>query len=144
MQSAADPPKKLALGERAVHGRRQRIHHAPDQGEAASRSRSSTPTEGTPLIIGPNGIFKARAAIPTRRGCSSATASRPECQQLDRRCRRAALGPSAGQGEAGPQAAHEIKTMKEDAAAVEKKAEEIKARYVKLFRCEPMQPRATS
>jgi iron(III) transport system substrate-binding protein len=29
---------------------------------------------------------------------------------------------------------HEIKFMKEDAAAVEKQAEEIKARYSKLFR----------
>ena len=28
---------------------------------------------------------------------------------------------------------HEIKIMKEDAAAVEKQAEEIKARYSKLF-----------
>ena len=33
------------------------------------------PTEGTPLIVGPNGLFKKRQ-IPTRHGCSRASASR--------------------------------------------------------------------
>ncbi len=33
VQSASDPPKKLALGERADHGRRHRIRHLPVEGE---------------------------------------------------------------------------------------------------------------
>ena len=33
VQSASDPPKKLALGERADHGRRQRIRHLPVEGK---------------------------------------------------------------------------------------------------------------
>ena len=44
VQSASDPPKKLALGERADHGRRHRIRHVPAQGEGqAGRARSTRP-----------------------------------------------------------------------------------------------------
>ena len=42
VQSSADPPKKLALGERA-YGGRQRVQHVPEQGKGRLRSRSSTP-----------------------------------------------------------------------------------------------------
>ena len=44
VQSASDPPKKLALGERADHGRRQRVRPVPAQGEGrAGRDRSIRP-----------------------------------------------------------------------------------------------------
>ena len=57
VQSATDPPKKLALGERAVMA---------DGGEyVALRLKEKGdpieivyPAEGTPLIVGPNAVFK--------------------------------------------------------------------------------------
>jgi hypothetical protein len=51
-----------------------------------------------------------------------------------RRFRRAAVCPSAGQGQAGRKALKDIKTMKDDAAAVEKQGEEIKAKYTQIFK----------
>ena len=54
VQSAADPPKKLALGERAVMADGTRVPRDDAQGDAASRSRRSTPS-------------KARRSSPGRR-----------------------------------------------------------------------------
>ena len=70
----------------------------------------------------------------TPRGCSSASASPRECQQL--------ISDVGGQRSVHPQVKEkagrkpfkEIKTMKEDAAGVEKMGEEIKARYSKIFK----------
>ena len=94
VQSAADPPKKLALGERAVHGRRQRIQHLPATRRRASRSRPSMPTEGTPLIVGPNGDVQGRAESERRAAVPElhVHAGMPAAHH---RCRRPALGASA-------------------------------------------------
>ena len=37
VQSAADPPKKLALGERVDHGRRRRVRPVPAEGQGRAR-----------------------------------------------------------------------------------------------------------
>src|SRR3954454_2483166 len=57
LQSAADPPKKLALGERAVQvdGVEYLIHQLKEKGQPVEPVYA---TEGSPLIIGPNAIFK--------------------------------------------------------------------------------------
>src|ERR1700759_1257877 len=57
VQSATDPPKKLALGERAVmaDGPEYNIFVLKDSGQPVE---AIYPTEGTPFIVGPNGIFK--------------------------------------------------------------------------------------
>src|SRR4029079_6868991 len=90
-------------------------------------------TEGTPLVVGPNGLFKAapnpNAARLVPNFCFSV-----ECQQL--------ISDVGGQRTVHPQVHEkagrkpfkEIKTMKEDPAGVEKTGEEIKARYSRLFK----------
>src|ERR1700737_3861616 len=58
VQSSADPPKKLALGERAVmaDGNEYNIFQMKETGQPVEAVYA---TEGSPLIIGPNAIFKA-------------------------------------------------------------------------------------
>ena len=58
VQSAADPPKKIALGERAVmaDGNEYNIFQLKEKGRPVEPVYA---TEGSPLIIGPNGIFKS-------------------------------------------------------------------------------------
>src|SRR5580692_3816430 len=58
VQSSADPPKKLALGERAVmaDGNEYNIFQLKESGQPVEAVYA---TEGSPLIVGPNGIFKA-------------------------------------------------------------------------------------
>src|SRR6476619_3245463 len=57
VQSAADPPKKLALGERAVmvDGVEYVVLQTKESGKPVEPVYAS---EGSPLIIGPNAIFK--------------------------------------------------------------------------------------
>jgi iron(III) transport system substrate-binding protein len=132
LQSSADPPKKLALGERAIQadGNEYNIFQIKEKGGPAEPVYA---TEGTPLVVGPNGLFKdapnPNAARLFQSFCFSA-----ECQQL--------ISDVGGQRTVHPQVKEkagrkpfkEIKTMKEDAAGVEKSAEEIKARYVRTFK----------
>src|SRR5882724_2011267 len=58
VQSSADPPKKLALGERAVmaDGNEYNIFVMKEQGQPVEIVYA---LEGSPLVVGPNGIFKA-------------------------------------------------------------------------------------
>jgi iron(III) transport system substrate-binding protein len=90
------------------------------------------PTEGTPLVVGPNGIFKD-APNPNAARLFQSYCFTPEAQQLiiDVGGLRS-VHPQAKE-KAGRKPLKEIKTMKDDAAGVEKTAEEIKARYTKLF-----------
>ncbi len=132
VQSASDPPKKLALGERAVQadGNEYNLFQLKEQGRPVEPVYA---TEGTPLVVGPNGIFKSapnpNAARLFQNWCFSA-----ECQQLiiDVGGLRS-LHPQAKE-RPGRKPFKEIKTMKEDAAAVEKQSTEIKTRYSKLFK----------
>src|SRR6201999_3409126 len=57
VQSSVDPPKKLDLGERAVmaDGNEYNIFQMKEAGRPVEPVYAS---EGSPLIIGPNGIFK--------------------------------------------------------------------------------------
>jgi iron(III) transport system substrate-binding protein len=132
VQSASDPPKKLALGERAVQadGNEYNLFQLKERGRPVEPVYA---TEGTPLIVGPNAVFKnapnPNAARLFQNYCFSA-----ECQQL--------IVDVGGLRSVHPQAKErpgrkpfkEIETMKENAAAVEKEGAEIKARYSKLFK----------
>ena len=132
VQSAADPPKKIALGERAImaDGNEYVLIQVKESGGPVE---AVYPTEGTPLIVGPNGIFKA-APNPNAARLFQCFCFTRECQQL--------MVDIAGMRSFHPQVREksgrkpfaDIKTMKEDAAAVEKNAEEIKAHYTKIFR----------
>jgi iron(III) transport system substrate-binding protein len=131
VQSAADPPKKIALGERAVmaDGVEYLIFAEKEGGQPVEPVYA---TEGTPLIIGPNGMFKA-APNPNAAKLFQSFCFSPECQQLciDIGGLRSAH-PNA-KDKPGRTPLSQIKQMKDDAAAVLKQGEEIKAHYVKLF-----------
>jgi iron(III) transport system substrate-binding protein len=132
LQSASDPPKKLALGERAVQadGNEYNIFQIKEGGGPVEPIYA---TEGTPLVIGPNAVFK-NAPNPNAARLFQCFCFSAECQQL--------ISDVGGQRSVHPQVKEkagrrpfkDIKTMKEDPAGVEKTAEEIKARYSRLFK----------
>jgi iron(III) transport system substrate-binding protein len=132
VQSASDPPKKLALGERAVQadGNEYNLFQLREAGQPVEPLYAS---EGTPLIIGPNGIFK-NAPNPNAARLFQSYCFSAECQQL--------VIDVGGLRSVHPQTKEkpdhrplkEIKIMKDDPVGVETTAEEIKARYTKLFK----------
>jgi len=132
VQSAADPPKKLALGERALmaDGAEYVVLQQHETGKPTAPIYAS---EGSPLIIGPNAMFKdapnPNAARLFQNFCFS-----PEAQQLiiDVGGMRS-VHPGAKE-KAGRTPLKDIKLMKDDAVAVEKTGDEIKARYAKIFK----------
>ena len=95
VQSSADPPKKLALGERAVmaDGNEYNMFIEKEKGTPVEIVYA---TEGSPLIVGPNGLFKSAPNPNAARLFQSAAA-------LYRRC-GPAFTASADEGEARPQA----------------------------------------
>jgi iron(III) transport system substrate-binding protein len=132
VQSASDPPKKLALGERAVQadGNEYNLIQLKEAGQPVEPVYAA---EGTPVIIGPNGVFK-NAPNPNAARLFQCWCFTPECQQLiiDVGGLRS-LHPLATQ-KPGRKPFKEIKTLKEDPVAVEKQSDEIKARYTRIFR----------
>jgi len=131
VQSSADPPKKLELGERAVmvDGNEYNMFQLKEGGKPVA---IVYPTEGTPLIVGPNAVFKA-APNPNAARLFQCYSFTPEAQQL--------IVDIGGLRSMHPQTREKpgrtpftnIKTMKDDPAAVLKQADDIKAHYVKLF-----------
>jgi iron(III) transport system substrate-binding protein len=132
VQSAADPPKKLALGERAVmaDGAEYVVLQLHETGKPVAPAYAS---EGSPLIVGPNGVFK-NTPNPNAARLFQSFCFSPEAQQL--------IVDVGGMRSIHPQAKDkpgrtplkDIKVMKDDAPAVEKTGDEIKARYTKIFR----------
>ena len=131
VQSSADPPKKLDLGERAVmaDGNEYNIFQMKEAGRPVEPVYAS---EGSPLIIGPNGIFKASPHPNAARLFQSFSFSR-EAQQLIIDVGGLRSAHPQTQDKAGRKPLKDIKTMKDDAAAVEKEGEAIKSRYTKIF-----------
>jgi iron(III) transport system substrate-binding protein len=132
VQSSADPPKKLALGERSVmaDGNEYNMFQLKEKGDPVE---IIYPAEGTPLIIGPNAVMK-NAPNPNAAKLFQSFCYMPECQQL--------LIDVGGLRSVHPQTTEkpgrrpfaEIKKLKDDPAGVEKTGEDIKARYTRLFR----------
>jgi iron(III) transport system substrate-binding protein len=132
VQSAADPPKKLALGERAVMA--DGVEYVCFQlKEKGSPVELVYPTEGTPLIIGPNAIFK-NAPNPNAARLLQSYMFSPECQQLcvDHGGLRSAH--ALVKDKSGRRPMKDIKLMKDDAVAVEKESQNIKKRYTQIFK----------
>jgi iron(III) transport system substrate-binding protein len=131
VQSATDPPKKLALGERAVMVDGNE-YNALQLKESNRPIEIVYPAEGTPMAVGPNGIFKQapnpNAARLFQNWCFTA-----ECQQLisDVGALRS-LHPGVKE-KPGRKPFRDVKVMKDDAEGVEKSAADIKARYTKIF-----------
>jgi len=132
VQSSADPPKKLALGERAVmaDGNEYNLFQMKEAGQPVE---IVYPTEGAPLIIGPNAIFKA-APNPNAARLFQSFSFSPEAQQLIIDVGGLRSMHPGTKEKPGRKPFRDIKTMKDDAAAVEKASDEIKARYSKIFR----------
>ena len=131
VQSSADPPKKLDLGERAVmaDGNEYNIFELKERGRPVEPVYA---TEGSPLLIGPNGVFKS-SPNPNAAKLFQAFCLGREAQQLiiDAGGLRS-VHPDTRE-KAGRTPLKDIKTMKDDAAAVEKESDAIKARYTKIF-----------
>jgi iron(III) transport system substrate-binding protein len=132
VQSMTDPPKKLSLGERAVmsDGAEYVLALLKEGGKPVEPVYA---TEGSPLINGPNGIFKD-APNPNAARLFQSFSFTPDMQQLiiDVGGLRS-VHPQAKE-KPGRKPLSEIKLMKDDAAAVEKMSDEIKARYSKIFK----------
>jgi iron(III) transport system substrate-binding protein len=131
VQSATDPSKKIALGERAVmvDGNEHNLIQIKESGGPVD---IVYPLEGTPLAVGPNGLFNA-APNPNAARLFQCFCFTAECQQMvsDFGALRSFHPQVKEKG--GRKPFREIKTMQEDAAAVEKMSDEIKARYARLF-----------
>ena len=132
VQSASDPPKKLALGERAVQadGNEYNLFQLKESGRPVEPVYAA---EGTPLIVGPNAIFK-NAPNPNAARLFQSYCFSAECQQLIIDVGGLRSVHPQTKEKSGRRPFKEIKTMKEDAAAVEKHGAEIKERYSKLFK----------
>ena len=132
VQSAADPPKKIALGERAVMADGTDYLVLTDK-EAGAPVEIVYPVEGTPFCSNPNAVFKA-APNPNAARLLLSWLMSAEGQQhvVD------LTGQFPAHGQIKPRPGRpllkDIKTMKEDAAGLEKQADEIKARYAQLFK----------
>jgi iron(III) transport system substrate-binding protein len=131
VQSSADPPKKLDLGERAVmaDGNEYNIFELKESGRPVEPVYA---VEGSPLIVGPNGIFKSSPNPNAARLFQSFCLSR-EAQQLIIDVGGLRSVHPDTKDKPGRKPLAEIKTMKDDPAAVEKESDSIKARYTKIF-----------
>jgi iron(III) transport system substrate-binding protein len=131
VQSSVDPPNKIALGERHVMADGNDFNVILHK-EAGRPVEIVYPAEGAPLIVCPNAVLKSAPHPNAARLLQSYIFSR-EGQQL--------LCDFSAQHSAHPQVTlkpgrtpiAKIKTMRDDAAAVEAQAVEIKARYQKIF-----------
>jgi iron(III) transport system substrate-binding protein len=132
VQSSADPPKRLALGERAVmaDGNEYNIFQIKEKSGPVQEVYAS---EGSPLIGGPNGRFKA-APNPNAAKLFTAYSFTPECQQLIIDVGGLRSVHPQTKDKPGRTPFKDIKTMKDDPAAVEKMSDEIKQHYSKIFK----------
>lgn len=132
VQSSTDPPKKLALGERAVmaDGGDYNVVQLKETGKPVE---VIYPSEGVPTVTGPTGVF-ASAPNPNAARLFQNWLHGREAQQL--------LVDFTGQHSAHKQVTQkpgrkklaDIKAWKDDAAGVEKSADDIKAKYQQLFK----------
>ena len=132
VQSASDPPKKLALGERSVmaDGIEYGIFQLKEKSQPVEPVYAR---EGTPLIIGPNGVMKSAPNPNAARLLQSYMLS-GECQQFNVEVGGLRSAHKLVKDKPGRKPMSEIKVMKDDAEAVEKQSTELKAQYTKLFK----------
>ncbi len=132
VQSGVDPPKKVALGERAVSvdGADYIALQHKDRGEPIE---VVYPREGAPLINSPNAVFRAapnpNAAKLYQNWMCSAEGQQALVDLSGQYVPHAFAKPKPGRR---PLA--DIKTMREDPAAVVEGADEIKAKYAAIFK----------
>jgi iron(III) transport system substrate-binding protein len=132
VQSAAHPPKKVTAGERAVmaDGTEYMVNLLQSRGEPIEEVYA---VEGTPLITGPSAVL-ARAANPNAARLFYAWSMTAEAQQLNVEVGALRSVHPLVKDRAERKKLSDIKTLREDAAAVADQADDIKARYLKLFK----------
>jgi iron(III) transport system substrate-binding protein len=132
VQSAADPPKKLLLGERAVmaDGNDYNLLLAKDEGKPVE---VVYPAEGAPLIIVPSGVFRS-APNPNAARLFQSFYLSVEGQQLLVDNYGLRSFHSQVKEKPGHPPLASLKLLKSDPAAVLAQSEDIKARYAKLFK----------
>jgi iron(III) transport system substrate-binding protein len=132
VQSSTDPPKKLALGERAVmaDGNDYNVVLLKEAGQPVE---PLYPAEGTPTISGPTGIFVSAPHPNAARLFQAWLHTRQTQQFFTDFTAQYSVHPQVTP-KPGRRKISDIKLMKEDAAGVEKMADEIKTRYARLFR----------
>jgi iron(III) transport system substrate-binding protein len=132
VQSATGPPRRIAAGERAVmaDGSEYVSFRLKERGEPVE---VVYPAEGTPFMTGPNAVFKS-APNPNAARLAQSYMFSLECQQMmvDVGCMRSLH--ALVKEKPGRKPLSEIKLMKDDAPGLEQQAEEIKARYTRLFK----------
>jgi iron(III) transport system substrate-binding protein len=131
VQSAADPPKKILLGERAImaDGNDYNLVLLKDQGKPVE---AVFPAEGSPLIIVPSGVFRS-APNPNAARLLQSFLLGAEAQQLLIDVFAHRSFHALVKERPGHTALSTIKLLRADPAEVQAQSEEIKARYAKLF-----------
>jgi iron(III) transport system substrate-binding protein len=131
VQSSTDPPKKLSLGERSVmaDGNEYNVFLLKESGQPVE---AIYPAEGTPFVIGPNGIFKA-APNPNAAKLFQNYCFTPEAQTMMIEIGGLRSLHSGVKERPGRKPLADIKILKEDAESAATQSEAIKARYTKLF-----------
>ncbi|MFL5418968.1 MAG: ABC transporter substrate-binding protein, partial [Myxococcales bacterium] len=132
VQSSADPPKRLAQGERAImaDGNEYNLFQLKEKGEPVEIVYA---TEGTPLIIGPTGVLKD-APHPNGARLLQSYLFSPEAQTLMVDFGGLRSFHALVKDKEGRKPLKDIKLMKDDPVAVEKQADEIKAKYTSYFK----------
>jgi iron(III) transport system substrate-binding protein len=132
VQSSTDPPKKLALGERAVmaDGNDYNLIQLKESGQPVE---VVYPAEGTPVVTGPSGLFKG-APNPNAARLFHNWLHSLEGQQVLVDFARQFSAHAQTKEKPGRTPLRDIKLMKDDPAGVEKSAEEIKRRYTEIFK----------
>ncbi len=131
VQSALDPPNKLALGERAVQadGAGSNLLLLKEQGAPVEVVYA---TEGTPLITAPSGVFQS-APNPNAARLFQSFLFSVEAQQVLVDASSLCSFHALVRERPGRRPLTTIKLMKADPAAMEAQREEIKARYSRIF-----------
>lgn len=132
VQSSTDPPKKVALGERAImaDGGDYLVRLFKEKGDPIELVY---PVEGAPYISAPNAMLK-NAPNPNAGRLLQCWLFSQEGQQAfveisGQYSLHAKVTPKAG-----TPPLRSLKLLKEDPAGVERSAEEIKAKYVSYFK----------
>jgi len=131
VQSAADPPKKIQVGERAVmtEGNDYNITLLKEQGQPVE---AVYPKEGSPLVIVSCGVFRnapnANAARLFQSFMFSAEAQQAFVDAFAHRSFHALVKEKPGRP-----ALSALKLLRADPATVLSQTEEIKSRYAKIF-----------
>jgi iron(III) transport system substrate-binding protein len=131
VQSAADPPKKVAIGERAVmaDGNDYSLVLLKDQGQPVEVVNA---VEGSPLIPVPSGVFRS-APNPNAARLFQSFLFSVEAQQLLVDAFAHLSFHALAKERPGRTSLSGVKVLRADPVAVLAQTEEIKARYAKIF-----------